>query len=92
MEGFILTFGMIIMSFVMPMRLTLRNGTNIGCQITFPSPRVDYLHDTYPSIIITRDGVAPSTFGGGNGLIVSAWVFLVFSPITKFFEDLHTNY
>jgi len=38
---------MIIMSFVVPMRLTLRNDINIGCQITLPSPKVDYAN-TYP--------------------------------------------
>jgi hypothetical protein len=33
---------MIIMNFVMPMRPTLKNGADIGCQITFPSLKVDW--------------------------------------------------
>ncbi len=31
---------MTIMSSVMPMMLTLKSGVNIGCPITFPSPKV----------------------------------------------------
>jgi hypothetical protein len=34
---------MIITNFVMPMRLTLKNGASTSCQIIFPSLRVNWL-------------------------------------------------
>jgi hypothetical protein len=39
---------MIITSFVMPIRLKLRSSVNIGRQITFPSPKVYWLHRHLP--------------------------------------------
>ncbi len=35
---------MIITNYVMPMRLTLKNGVSTGRKITFPSPKVDWWH------------------------------------------------
>jgi hypothetical protein len=35
---------MTITSFVMPRRLTLKSGVGTSRQITFPSPRVNWLH------------------------------------------------
>jgi hypothetical protein len=84
---------MIIMSFVMPMKLTLRNGASTDRQITFSSPMVISQHNTYPIHLIIRIGVGPSMLGGsGNDSIIKSWVLPAFNHVTEFFEELCTNY
>jgi len=46
-----------------------------------------------PSTTITRAGAGPSTHGGGgNSPTIKARVLLAFNLVTKFFEELCTNY
>jgi hypothetical protein len=45
------------------------------------------------STIITRAGAGLFTFRGrGNDLTIKAQVLPTFNPVTKFFEELRTNY